>query len=233
MGADELTRAMIDRDEHISAPLTSGDRLGHVCAPDLVHPVGDDGAIMRMGIALDRALRREKIVCLHDPPSPPRRRAHTLRPQPGPDLAVALAGKGRGIEHRLDVDQQIGVTARPPRATPSWWARHIGGLGTGTRTAMTVNHCPGHAPDPADARHPEATVGGDRMRPTHFFDLRRAKGRPPSSSSIFAYSNSLSMVISPTLACSRAISSSRASRSRSLSALSAPIRTLSRQAVRR
>ena len=41
------------------------------------------------------------------------------------------------------------------------------------------------------------------------------------------------MVISPTLACSRAISSSRASRSRSLSALSAPVRTLSRHSVRR
>ena len=49
------------------------------------------------------------------------------------------------------------------------------------------------------------------MRLAHALDLRLAKGRPPSSLSIFAYSNSLAMVISPTLACSRAISSSRSS----------------------
>lgn len=35
------------------------------------------------------------------------------------------------------------------------------------------------------------------MRLAHVLDLRRAKGRPPSSLSIFAYSNSLAMVISP------------------------------------
>src|SRR6056297_3126116 len=232
MGADQLARAMIDRDEHVGAAFARGHRLGHIGAPDIVDPVGDDRAVVRIGVPLDGPLRREEIICLHDPPHPPRSRAHTLRPQPGPNLAIALAGKGRGGDHRLDVEQQPGVTAGAPRAAPLRWASSIGGPGTGDRTTMTVDRCPGHAPDLADARHPEGTAAGDRVRPAHFFDLRRAKGRPPSSLSIFAYKSSLAMVISPTLACSRAISSSRASRSRSLSALSAPIKTLSRQAVR-
>ena len=156
MGADEFARAMIDRDEHIGAPLADGDSLGHVCAPDVVDPVGDDCAVVRMGILLDRALRREQVMCLHDPPHPARGRAHTLRPQPGPDLAIALAGKGRGGDHGLDVEQQLGVTAGAPWATPSWWARRIGGPATGGRTTMTVDRCPGRTPDPADAGHPEA-----------------------------------------------------------------------------
>src|SRR6056297_2917104 len=233
MGADELARAMIDRDEDIGAPLTSGDRLGHVGAPDLVDPVGDDRAIMRMGVPLNGALRREQIICLHHPPCPPRGCAHALGPKPRPDLAIALAGKGRGGDHGLDVAQQLGVTARalrPPslRSTP-----RVGGLGAICRRTMPVNCRPGHAPGSADAGHTKAAVRGDRIRPTHFFDLRRAKGRPPSSLSILAYNNSLSMVISPTLARSRAISSSRTSRSRSLSALSALSRTLSRHSVSR
>src|SRR6056297_275034 len=233
MGANVLARAMIHGDKHIGAPLAGGNSLGHVGAPDLVDPVGDDGARMGMCVALDRALRREQSVFLHDPPHPPRCRPHSLRPQPRPDLAIALAGKGRGGDHGLDVELQLGVTAGALWAAPPWWARRIGGPSTGGRTTTAVDRCPGHAPDPADAGHTKAAVRGDRMRPTHFFDLRRAKGRPPSSLSILAYNNSLSMVISPTLACSRAISSSRASRSRSLSALSALIRTLSRHSVRR
>ena len=62
MSTDELARAMIHGDEHIGAPLTSGDRLGHICPPHLVDPVGDNRAIVRMGILLNGALRREQIM---------------------------------------------------------------------------------------------------------------------------------------------------------------------------
>jgi hypothetical protein len=177
---------MIDRDEDIGAAFLGRDRLAHVCAPDLIDPVGDDGARMRVGIALDRSLRREQVVLVHDPPHPARGGAHALGPQPRPDLAIPLAGKGRGGDHGLGVDQQLGVAARALRPTPLRRTPRIGGPGAICRRTMPVDRRPGHAPDVADAGHPEAAVRGDRMRPAHFFDLRRAKGRPPSSLSIFA-----------------------------------------------
>lgn len=200
MGADELTRAVIDRDEHIGAPLPGGDRLGHIGPPDLIDPVGDDGAIMRMGIALNRALRCEQVVLVHDPPDPARGRAHALGPQSRPDFtfgaltrphrghgrASPLAGKRRGGDDRLNVDQQLGVTARALRPPPLRRTTRIGGLGTIGGSTMPVDCRPGHTPDPADAGHAKAAVRGDRMRPAHLFDLRRAKGRPPSSLSILA-----------------------------------------------
>ena len=156
-------------------------------------------------------------------------------------------GKRRGGDHGLDMAQQLGITAGAPWAAPLWWARRIGGPGTGGRTTMTV--IPGLAvlDSPLTAPHPRlgplifpilggpmrgcgAVSGGvtsvipwyeslPGARPgscrrgtrprrrveidcrlAHVFDLRRAKGRPPSSLSIFSYSNSLSIVISPTLA---------------------------------
>jgi len=57
------------------------------------------------------------------------------------------------------------------------------------------------------------------------------KGRFPSFAAILALSSSLSMVISPTLDFSRAISSSRSSRSRFFKAVAAPARARLRQLV--
>ena len=76
------------------------------------------------------------------------------------------------------------------------------------------------ARNPPSARNPRQAITTRRRRRDRLasFDLLRAKGLLASMAAILADSNSLSMVISPTLDFSRAISSSRSSRSRSFRA---------------
>src|SRR5450759_70285 len=90
------------------------------------------------------------------------------------------------------------------------------------------------ARDLPHARNSRQTITaskGGRERLAHRLDLLWAKGRLPSSAAILASSSSLSMVISPTLDFSRAISSSRSSCSRSFKAPAAPARARSRHSV--
>src|SRR4249919_2700016 len=77
-------------------------------------------------------------------------------------------------------------------------------------------------PHTRNARQAITASTGGRERLAHRLDLLWAKGRLPSSVAILALSSSLSMVISPTSDFSRAISSSRSSRSRSFKAVAAP-----------
>src|SRR5262245_3313610 len=77
-------------------------------------------------------------------------------------------------------------------------------------------------PHTRNARQTITARKGGRECPAHRLDLLEAKGRLPSRAAILAYNNSLSMVISPTLDFSRAISSSRSSRSRSFKAVAPP-----------
>src|SRR6267154_965487 len=86
-------------------------------------------------------------------------------------------------------------------------------------------------PDARNARQTITTSNGGRERLAHRLDLLWAKGRLPSIAAILAESSSLSMVISPTLDFSRAISSSRSSRSRSFKAVAAPASARSRHSV--
>src|SRR5215213_4526892 len=72
-------------------------------------------------------------------------------------------------------------------------------------------------------------AGGGRDLPAHDLGLRRAKGRSTSKRSIFASKSSVVIVSSPTLACSRSISASRASAGRLFSDASPPARNWSRQ----
>src|SRR6187200_2213742 len=72
-------------------------------------------------------------------------------------------------------------------------------------------------------------AGGGRDLPAHDLGLRRAKGRSTSRRSIFASRSSAVIVSSPTLACSRSISASRALAGRLLSDASPPARNWSRQ----
>src|SRR5690349_8187035 len=72
-------------------------------------------------------------------------------------------------------------------------------------------------------------AGGGRGLPAHRLGLRRAKGRCTSKRSIFASSNSVAIVSSPTLACSRSTSASRASAGRLFSDAPPPARNRSRQ----
>src|SRR3979490_2544722 len=86
-------------------------------------------------------------------------------------------------------------------------------------------------PHTRNARQTITTSNGGRERLAHRLDLLWAKGRLPSIAAILAESSSLSMVISPTLDFSRAISSSRSSRSRSFKAVAAPASARSRHSV--
>src|SRR5207344_3467283 len=86
-------------------------------------------------------------------------------------------------------------------------------------------------PHACNARQTITASKGGRECLAHRLDLLWAKGRLPSSASILAESSSLSMVISPTLDFSRAISSSRSSRSRSFRAVAAPASARSRHSV--
>src|SRR5271166_4016556 len=88
-----------------------------------------------------------------------------------------------------------------------------------------------NAPRARDPRQAIRTRRGRRDRLAHRLDLLRAKGLLASMAAILADSNSLSMVISPTLDFSRAISSSRSSRSRSFKADAAPASARSRHSV--
>ena len=79
--------------------------------------------------------------------------------------------------------------------------------------------------------HPLQAVGsarGGEAGLTHRLHLLPAKGRPASRRSIFSRRTSPSIVSSPTLALSRAFSSSRSSAGRALSAASPPRRNASR-----
>src|SRR5450759_5222351 len=90
------------------------------------------------------------------------------------------------------------------------------------------------ARDLPHARNSRQTItasNGGRERLAHRLDLLWAKGRLPSSAAILASSSSLSMVISPTLDFSRAMSSSRSSRSRSFNPVAAPASARSRHSV--
>src|SRR5262245_30589927 len=109
------------------------------------------------------------------------------------------------------------------RATAARGGRRLlaGAIDAGTRDL----------PHPRNARQTITARKGGRECPAHRLDLLEAKGRLPSRAAILAYNNSLSMMISPTLDFSRAISSSRSSRSRSFKAVAAPASARSRHSA--
>ena len=140
MGADELARAMIHRDEHVGPSLPDGDRLGHVRAPDLIDPLSDDRPVMGMRISLDGSLRCQKIVLLHDPPYPTGGGTDAPMPKPRPYLPVTFPRKRRGFDDGLDMLQKRAVAAGPLRTTTTWGPRLIGGM---ARNTMPVHRRPG------------------------------------------------------------------------------------------
>src|SRR5271167_4601838 len=101
----------------------------------------------------------------------------------------------------------------------------------GRSLEKTIHASARNTPRARDPRQAIRTRRGRRDRLAHRLDLLRAKGLLPSMAAISADSNSLSMVISPTLDFSRAISSSRSSRSRSFRADAAPASARSRDSV--
>src|SRR4051794_9932175 len=222
MKADALGRAVIDGDEHCSLALAGHDR-GQIGAPHDIHPLGDDRAVV--GARAPRpagTLVRQQAILAHQPQNAAPAGADAGKAQPGPQLAVALAMKGRGRHELPDRPHQRLVRHRTVRPRPS--ARDRLRL-----LAMAVDGRSRHAPDP---RHPLQAIDladGGRDLAAHRLDLRRGKGRSTSRRSIFASSSSAVIVSSPTLACSRPISASRASAGRLFSDASPPARNWSRQ----
>src|SRR5512134_3797257 len=221
MDADALAVAMVDSDEDMGHALRHGDGLGHVGPPQDVHGVGDDGAVVRLVRPLADPVWRQQPILPHQPADASGRAADPGDTQPCPDLAVALAGKPALGDRLLDVLHQRRVVAETHGAGPAPRRRRC--------LAMAIEARPRDLPAAGDPRQAINPSSGGRDRPAHRLDLRRAKGTPPSRRAILSDKSSISIVIAPTLPFSRAISSSRASRSRSFSAASAARSAWSRQ----
>ena len=151
--------------------------------------------------------------------------------QPRPHLAVALAMEGRVLQDLPDVAEEFRIGARAHRAA----LIGRGAFMNGDRLSPPLRVDRGARQAPKGA-HPLQAVGsarGGEAGLTHRLHLLPAKGRPASRRSIFSRRTSPSIVSSPTLALSRAFSSSRSSAGRALSAASPPRRNASRQAESR
>ncbi len=195
------------------------------------------------------AIRRLQPVLAGQAQDPALRGPNALEAEARPNLAVAFApphaargvgapGMERGLgEERPDGLDQLGIGHRSDRARPLPRPLCLG-------LPPAIERGPGHAPDTADASEVVDPVDGGRDGTAHRrgphaisiawgggLDLRRAKGRPPSSRSIFASSSSVAIVRSPTLPFSRAISASRSSASPVFSDVSPAARKASRQAL--
>src|SRR3954454_20326922 len=158
-----------------------------------------------------------RAVLAHQPQDAAPAGADTGKAQPRPQLAVALAVEGAGSQELPDFPDQILVRHRAERP---------GSLGGGSvgSVPMAVDGRARHAPQARDPLEAVDLVRGGRDLPAHDLGLRRAKGRSTSRRSIFAFRSSAVVVSSPTLACSRAISASRASAGRLFSDASPPAR---------
>src|SRR5690348_3350494 len=89
--ADAFGRAVIDSDKHGSLAL-AGPGRGQVGAPHLVHPVGDEGAIVAAWPPRRADARgREQPLLAHQPQNAALGGAHPGQAQPSPPLAVTLA----------------------------------------------------------------------------------------------------------------------------------------------
>ena len=203
--------------------VADGGDLGGVGRPHEVRRLGDDAAVVRLGRAALRAVRRQQGVLAHQPQDPLARDADAVEhAQARPDLAMAFARPGRAREVRPDGGEQVGVGDRRLRPAPGRRDRRPRRGG-----ARGVEARPRHAPDLADPRDAVAPSGGGRDRLGHHRRLLRAKG--PGTRSIFARSSSFSMLSSPMRRMAAASSPSAVSASRSFSAPSSPASAFVRQ----
>ena len=139
--------------------------------------------------------------------------------------------EGRVLQDLPDVAEEFRIGARAHRAA----LIGRGAFMNGDRLSPPLRVDRGARQAPKGA-HPLQAVGsarGGEAGLTHRLHLLPAKGRPASRRSIFSRRTSPSIVSSPTLALSRAFSSSRSSAGRALSAASPPRRNASRQAESR
>src|SRR5664280_1430781 len=168
---------------------------------------------------------REQAVLSHYPAHAAGARANATNTQSRPYFAIAFAVKVGRFDFSADMIGQVSIRTRACRT---------GATKDRERTCPLEKAIDAGARNIPNARDPRQAIRarqGGRDRLAHRLDLLRTKGRLPSMAAILPYSNSLSMVISPTLDFSRAISSSRSSRSRSFRADAAPASARSRHSV--
>ena len=207
MDANAFLRAVVHGDEDSGVALAGGEAGGRVGPPHLVGTLGGDRAVVAARPAAAPDPRRgEQPRLAHQPQHPALRSTHAGQAQPRPGLAVALAEERRVGEHRADPLGQRRV--RPGLLRPALRRRLHGTAGS--RPSL-VDRRAGNLPELADAGRAVAACCGGRAGPAHRLDLRRAKGSPASAVRARSSSSSLPIVIAPTLACSRRISSSRSS----------------------
>ena len=196
---------------------------GAVGAPHDVGGLGDDLPLVEVGMAAPPPIGREQVVLPHEPQHPAAAHLDAVpHPEAGPDLAVPLTLKRRGVQVRPDQLQEFGVSEdglRPPFA-----GRGQVKIRPRAATGSVVRRT-GLLPGPADQLHAVRSGGGAGGRAAHFFDLPRAKGPGRLTR---AHSNSFSMVNSPRRFMALSNSALRGSPLRALRASSMPASAASR-----
>src|SRR5262249_52349873 len=111
------TATKVDGHEDADLTLPGGHGGRHVRAPELVRALGEDRAVVGLGVvrAAD-PLGGLEAVLPHQPPDPLLGGPEALVAEPGPDLAVALAVEGGPGQDAADVADQLLVGARALRA---------------------------------------------------------------------------------------------------------------------
>src|SRR5215212_2988227 len=216
--AEEFGVPMLGDAEQPDLAVPHGGDLGGVGRPHDVRRFRGDPALVRRLRPRAGPMRRQQGVPAHQAQDALARHPDAVdRAQPGPDLAVALAGPGRAPEVVLDGGEQRVVGHR--RLRPA--AHRLGGAAR-PWLASGVEAGARHRPDPADAGDAVAvTAGGGGLgavpQTGHQRDLPRPKG---PGRSILARSSSFSMLSSPMRCMAAASWPSAGSAPRSLSASS-------------
>jgi hydroxybutyrate-dimer hydrolase len=214
--AEALGVPVLGDDEQRDVAVVHRRDDGAVGAPHDVRRIGGDRAAVVVRRTGRAPMRGEQAVLAHDPqhagPADPDAVDH---PQPGPHLAVALAGPRRARQVPANGGEQVGVAERRFRAAST-------GRSLGRPSLLApgvVKRGSRHAPDRAHTAHPVNVPGRRRGRGGHQRDLLRAKGPGFSSR---ARNSSFSMLNSPMRRCASASSRSFGSSSRSRSPASIP-----------
>ena len=117
--AQAAGRAVADHGEDGKLSIPESEASRGVDAPHLVGPPGQDGSLVPL--RLDRLrlpLRRQQFVLAHQAQHAPQRRPHAGQPQPRPNLAVAFAVEGRGLDRAPDLPGELLIRVARLRAAP-------------------------------------------------------------------------------------------------------------------
>jgi hypothetical protein len=224
MNTYALQGAVIHSKEDGRLTFSRGKSCGHIRAPHVVDPAGDDAAIMDLGSGgASPAVGRQELVFPQQTQDPPFLSPEPGITQPGPHLAVSFAMKGGLSQDGFEVLHQVMISTWPSRS----WSRDGPGWFRFEETLPMHRGAP-QEPNTANPDQGIRFLRGGRGGPAHLLNLRRGKGRPSSRCSIFFLRSSFSMVTSPSFCCIRTISRSRGSGGRFFSTAWPAVRNCSR-----